>query len=781
MPKKSINRNQAVKKSLALSNEELTNNWSKLASLIRHAEKIEWPKAKKKALDLLKGDSKQVAYDYIDQLRSNPVSKPDKKPTKSKSKEDAIIVRHPATNRRDQFSMNYRRLLKLAPDLEERLLAGEDVVGKSSPTGYMDFNLELIYQDDSGYYLAMSHYFKQGGDMIADPDMVILFNPEMQIIEALSYQDQFGYVEVYDNIYTRKMVRPDEKQAQNSFLARWLINLRNQGHSIKWKHIKSPEPPKGRKARSNSNSNTFQKPDISYMEESALIGIKEFINSMMVDALYKLYNKHVNKEQPMRAIARYYAVDKILHSPMINPKVSFPTDEELRADYQELINFQNKDEQIDKPIVEPDEQNPDNMKEDQKIEQTVKHWRKLAAVIKEVEGDSITPKEAEEKALKLKADGKAEDYVIKAFIKQRKSGLESLQKKVYTILIKSLPKFHEELSQENSHARIVLDKDESYELQKAAAINNSTQQYVIHQENGEGTLLFAVQKVRKKAWVTLSTNNFFNQNNAIDYMQEAYSSSSNEHYEINQQFLRWLGKLSAKTSIIGWGNENKAEETLTIDQFQLFEVGDLVTRHKGNGTNNKVYRVKTLEGFFEQEGEFKVTIEDSIGVVDELIEESSLKLVAHSNDYKGDEWKNKVLGKDNQLEAHPEKSEEAQQAAHTKEKASDSKNDQSDDILQFNIEKLKEDAKTIPDFKPGQVKLVEAHIRANINQGHIDWINKHKQGIIITPIKNPKNNTASLERDLEIQALPPGKRLSRTGKIYYEGRSNRSDLTDKGL
>lgn len=38
---------------------------------------------------------------------------------------------------------------------------------------------------------------------------------------------------------------------------------------------------------------------------------------------------------------------------------------------------------------------------------------------------------------------------------------------------------------------------------------------------------------------------------------------------------------------------------------------------------------------------------------------------------------------------------------------------------------------------------------------------------------------SNLLRDAARKALPPGKRISKTGKIYYETRKNRSDLKGK--
>ena len=75
--------------------------------------------------------------------------------------------------------------------------------------------------------------------------------------------------------------------------------------------------------------------------------------------------------------------------------------------------------------------------------------------------------------------------------------------------------------------------------------------------------------------------------------------------------------------------------------------------------------------------------------------------------------------------------------------------------------------KDIPDFAPGQVELTEAHKRAGLTQKHINWINKHKQGMVITPRRNMTNNTRDFLMDQAVQAKKPGFRVSKTGKLYY--------------
>ena len=41
--------------------------------------------------------------------------------------------------------------------------------------------------------------------------------------------------------------------------------------------------------------------------------------------------------------------------------------------------------------------------------------------------------------------------------------------------------------------------------------------------------------------------------------------------------------------------------------------------------------------------------------------------------------------------------------------------------------------------------------------------------------------TSNLKRDFVRQALPPGKRISKTGNVYWETRKNRSDSPGKKI
>jgi len=64
-----------------------------------------------------------------------------------------------------------------------------------------------------------------------------------------------------------------------------------------------------------------------------------------------------------------------------------------------------------------------------------------------------------------------------------------------------------------------------------------------------------------------------------------------------------------------------------------------------------------------------------------------------------------------------------------------------------------------------------------VTQSHIDKVNKSGEGVVIRPVEMVKRGTA---QDKKIQALKPGKRLSKNGEIYYEYRTNMAD-SGKGL
>ena len=92
--------------------------------------------------------------------------------------------------------------------------------------GFMDLGVDRLYGDKESVTIALSHYFKQNGDMVPDPDMEIRIYPAMKMAEALTYQDSFGYRMVYP---TPDEVNLKAKKDLNVFLNQWLTNILGQG------------------------------------------------------------------------------------------------------------------------------------------------------------------------------------------------------------------------------------------------------------------------------------------------------------------------------------------------------------------------------------------------------------------------------------------------------------------------------------------------------------------------------------------------------------------------
>jgi uncharacterized protein YqiB (DUF1249 family) len=101
---------------------------------------------------------------------------------------------------------------------------------KLKAPGFMDLNVDVLSKNR----VSLAHNYIQNGDVMADPDMEIEVNFDMQTTEALTYQDNYGYQEVY--LFNEKGEKvsfyPKTKKDLNIFLSQWLKNIKNQGHII---------------------------------------------------------------------------------------------------------------------------------------------------------------------------------------------------------------------------------------------------------------------------------------------------------------------------------------------------------------------------------------------------------------------------------------------------------------------------------------------------------------------------------------------------------------------
>ena len=123
------------------------------------------------------------------------------------------------------YQQIYKKLLVVVPSLQRIEESGKSIV-----SGFMDLNIDILKRGTDKMVIALSHYYKQGGDMIADPDMELAVYPTRRMAVALSYQDAYGYRTVYTNGGTMVDVRA--RRDLNQFLTQWLDNLIQQGHCI---------------------------------------------------------------------------------------------------------------------------------------------------------------------------------------------------------------------------------------------------------------------------------------------------------------------------------------------------------------------------------------------------------------------------------------------------------------------------------------------------------------------------------------------------------------------
>lgn len=531
----------SLEENLALTNDELKSNWVKLASLIRAYEHCTWDEAKAKASRLLKEKS---ADTYIDAIRAFPQGPP---PEDQATLEPSKKENQPVFN--SIYEGNYKRLLKVAPGLEDVLVYFQKdpeapTHGKSESSVFMDLHLDILDKERSGYHIALSHYFKQNGDMVPNPDMRLLVDIKNKTVQALEFQNAMIYSRVYDDSYQRKLVNLREKNSQNKFLSQWLKNLIEQDHEIIW-----DEPEKEREAES------------------------EIIDN---------YGK--------------------------------TTEEEPEA------------------VAQPEQKEKDMKNEEEK---------------KPKSGKRIDPEKQVEK--------------------QKINGLE---KSNYQKLLRVIIGFSERFPNVEDKLKLITNDPAQpvYEILRMPDKNKMVQKYVVYEHTSDkhkiGVLVIGIMSIRKLLMALGIRLNFFGLELYDDMIHD---NEPQRKYQANKGLEKWLDFVIANS-----------------------------------------YYVEVKEA--------------------PIIE----------------------------MKPEPEKPKETKPEP--------------------------QPVDAIPDFEIGHVQLTDAHKRYGLTQKDINWINKHRQGMVLTPrTKEPIQNTKKLLVDLSMQAKRPGCRISATGKIYYEGRTNRSDLTNKGL
>jgi hypothetical protein len=121
------------------------------------------------------------------------------------------------------YETNYERLNNLTKGIDQ--FVSKDNELKLQSSGFMD----LIVECNSKNLISLTHYYKQNGDLCPDPDMLIEIYPDRQMCEVISYQDTYGYKQVYPDYPSKNSYYPIHKKDLNNFLRFWLNNLKKQG------------------------------------------------------------------------------------------------------------------------------------------------------------------------------------------------------------------------------------------------------------------------------------------------------------------------------------------------------------------------------------------------------------------------------------------------------------------------------------------------------------------------------------------------------------------------
>lgn len=735
---------KSVEDILKQTDIELTGSWAKLASLIMAYEGTKWSEAGEKARSLLK-DSRVKALDYLKEVRAVfiPQQKTKAEPPKKKL-------------RREREFMNYRRLLKIAPELEMMLLSGKTVYGKSKVTGYMDFNLELINQNKRGYYIAISHYYKQNGDMVPDPDMVIRVDLDHEFIEALTFQNSRTYNEVYDNYLNPQAVKPKEKKSQNAFLDTWLRNLIKQGHQIEFEDFEEDEPivdikPVSKEKSKKEKTESIEL-DLSFMDEKIISEIRETAeNSSLENIIQTVTGTGKGKNSKLRTVAQYFFI-KRLNESSLGVTIGYPTYGEIRQDYEKLVKEQEK---IAKADELAEKLTNETVIDDSSIVETAKSWTKLASVIQKVEG--LDYEKAKTKALKLKKSKNAEDYVIRAFNRKSVSGVNQLYKLNYQKLLRLIPALSNGAIEDKSGIiKIKKEKDVlKLNFEGMEPIKKTVHTLSIQEVKKKGIQIIAINRIGRKIWLLSRNGDFDSKSN---YNHD--TANAEDKLKANQELNSWLKVMLHYGFELSKKAENKQENEIQT----LLQKSPIIIEWS-EGTNDENIEIDSLEDLQKKLRSFGFTDRPN---------ETYIKNKIWFRGYSS--WARIDLAKsegnyDPNIQDLKEWLDEYEPNFDWSVFSKTENKDKSG----------QEEDNEIPDFEVGKVKLVGAHIKAGIDQKDIDYINKNKKGLTITPLSDMKNKTKNFGADLSKQALKPGFRISKTGKLYYENRSNRSDLTDGGL
>nr|WP_243863100.1 helicase [Dorea longicatena] len=116
---------------------------------------------------------------------------------------------------------NYQFVMKLAGEV----LRGEvDSKTFEAGAGFMPLTIEQIGDN----YIAISHYYEQNGDAMADPDMEFAYDNDRKTLQARTYQQDA--LQRYDEVYGNDGYNEQLEEELNLFAHQWFQTIEQQGY-----------------------------------------------------------------------------------------------------------------------------------------------------------------------------------------------------------------------------------------------------------------------------------------------------------------------------------------------------------------------------------------------------------------------------------------------------------------------------------------------------------------------------------------------------------------------
>jgi uncharacterized protein YqiB (DUF1249 family) len=230
----------------SFSNEKLLSKWSIFASFIRFNEYNEadkkdwsngWHSSREKAIKLLRS---KTAEEYLNKARSASIQ------INAPLPEVQVIQKPPETDisetnfqeqELDIYEENYQKIIRLIPDLEERMIHDKSVTGYSNAIGFQGIlMLTPIRNEDNSADFQLYHFIKEMDKYRVETLFCFRLNIPKMHLESLIYQNCDELRQVYHKKegHKRELLDPFEQKEQNQLLSDWLDSLTKDKHHFIW-------------------------------------------------------------------------------------------------------------------------------------------------------------------------------------------------------------------------------------------------------------------------------------------------------------------------------------------------------------------------------------------------------------------------------------------------------------------------------------------------------------------------------------------------------------------